>query len=353
MSHAGWEASIGSGLAGAVRPVVRDDTGAPMAYAAPDMSAGPNVDPIAANAILIVGAPRSGTTWLAKIFDSHPEVIYRHEPDEVVPACGPIQASMEMWVRQHDARTAGKRPFFKKSWQAAPARLLRSSLACAGAAANRIGLPAWPIPDLGDISRARVVIKSVRLSTGIGDFARAYPEGRTVLILRHPCGQVASVMRGTRDRRFALAEPGTDMPFDEAGAVAFAARHGVGEEAFQRLPNAAKYAWSWRAFNETSWASFSGQNNVRVVVYEDLCARPAAEARAFLEFAKLTWHSQTETFLARSTNYDGPAGYYAVVRNSIAAAERWRTSMAREDQDAVRAVVRDSPLGGYWPDLVV
>ena len=33
------------------------------------------------NAILVFGMRRSGTTWLAKIFDSHPETLYRHEPD--------------------------------------------------------------------------------------------------------------------------------------------------------------------------------------------------------------------------------------------------------------------------------
>jgi len=34
--------------------------------------------------ILILGSGRSGTTFLAKLFDSHPEVIYRHEPDSII-----------------------------------------------------------------------------------------------------------------------------------------------------------------------------------------------------------------------------------------------------------------------------
>jgi hypothetical protein len=319
-----------------------------MSYAAPAMTA---TAVLAKTAILIVGAPRSGTTWLAKILDSHPDVLYRHEPDEAAQGGGSIQANMALWARQRDPRTAGKLPFFAKSWQSMPARLLRTAVAYADAAAIRIGCPAWPIPDLGAISRSRLVIKSVRLSAGIGDFTRACPGGRALLILRHPCGQVASVMRGTRDGRFDLAEAGTDMPFDEAAAIAFAARHGVTEPMFQRLPDAAKYAWSWREFNETAASAIAGQTNALVVIYEDLCANPIDEARAILGFVGLPWHQQTDAFLRRSTSYDGPAGYYAVLRNSIAAAERWRTSMSSEDQDAVRAVVRDSPLVRHWPRI--
>lgn len=29
--------------------------------------------------ILLFGLPRSGTTWLGKLFDSHPDTLYRHE----------------------------------------------------------------------------------------------------------------------------------------------------------------------------------------------------------------------------------------------------------------------------------
>ena len=311
------------------------------------MSSGPN----AANAILIVGAPRSGTTWLAKIFDSHPDILYRHEPDEVSPPTGAIAADIARWARQTDPRTAGKQPFFPKSWQSTPARWLRTGLAYAGAAVSRAGLPDWPIPDLADTGHARLAIKSVRLDTAIGAFARTCRDGRAILILRHPCGQVASVMRGTRAGRFVLAEDGTDMPFDEANTIAFAARHGLQQTAFQRQTHAAKYAWAWRAFNETAVAAIAGLPNARLTIYETLCVQIVAEAKTLLTFAGLSWHAQTATFLTRSTTHKGESGYYAVVQNSLAAAERWRTTMSPADQSAVRTVMRDSPLAQYWPDL--
>ena len=34
--------------------------------------------------IVIFGSPRSGTTWLGKLFDSHPDVFYLHEPDSIL-----------------------------------------------------------------------------------------------------------------------------------------------------------------------------------------------------------------------------------------------------------------------------
>src|SRR5215831_8991023 len=44
----------------------------------------PLILPEGENVVLLLGAPRSGTTWLAKILDSHPDVVYRHEPDTVL-----------------------------------------------------------------------------------------------------------------------------------------------------------------------------------------------------------------------------------------------------------------------------
>src|SRR3546814_13533864 len=34
--------------------------------------------------VFIIGGARSGTTFLGKLLDSHPDVLYRHEPDSVL-----------------------------------------------------------------------------------------------------------------------------------------------------------------------------------------------------------------------------------------------------------------------------
>jgi hypothetical protein len=299
----------------------------------------------------VAGAPRSGTTWLAKILDSHPDVIYRHEPDETAPPHGSMRESVAEWIGRHDARAACKRPFFRKSWQSGPGHLAHTALAFASGAAGRIGLPAPPVPDCGDIGRARAVIKSVRLRTELGRFAEECPNGRVLFIVRDPRGQVDSVIRGAARTCFDLATEGTDMPFDESRVVAHAARHGVDAEAFQRLPDAAKYAWSWREFNESAYAAIEGRPNVRVVIHRDLCVRPRDEAAELLRFAGLDWREQTEGFVASSTTHDGPAGYYSVLRDSRRTDTGWQSSLSRPDLDAICAVVRDSPLARLWPDL--
>jgi hypothetical protein len=314
-----------------------------------------------AAAILVLGAPRSGTTWLAKIIDSHPTVLYRHEPDETLP--GPARLTeaalpqlLARWVADRSARSVTKRPFFPKSWQSNWARGVRSALAAAVSAASRLPAPLDAlahihIPDLIRGPAPRVAIKSVRWAEGAAMLARTLPHSRTIFILRHPCGQVASVMRGSRQRRFDLNTEGTDMPFDEARAVRFAAAHDIDAPAFQALPDAAKYAWSWRAFNEPAYAALAAEPNVHIVLYEALCARPEALAQRIMTFAGLEWNHQTADFVARSTIHQCKAGYYTIFRDAAAAAENWRKTMSAADQQAVRSVVAASPLARLWPDL--
>ena len=161
------------------------------------------------------------------------------------------------WVADRSPRATMKRPFFPKTWQSWAARLHTALATVSGrcvplAAADQTAGP-FPLPNFGLNRPSRIAIKSTRWAEGAPVLARAMPDSRTIFILRHPCGQVASVMRGNRQRRFDLRTPGTEMPFDEAGARSYAAAHGVDASAFQALTDAAKYAWGWRAFNEPAY----------------------------------------------------------------------------------------------------
>lgn len=310
---------------------------------------------------LVLGAPRSGTTWLAKILDSHPDVLYRHEPDELhrpVAGLSP-RRQIETWLAERRPRAAGKRPFFPKSWMPPSLAAVRNAIAWSVHGAGRLpgvgrAISHVNLPDFLDQHQAERVHGVIKLvGWDATTVARALPRSRSLFILRHPCGQVASVMKGAAHGRFGSSGADSEAPFDFDRAALFAKARGVPEAAFHSLPDAAKYAWCWIAFNEPVLGRVNGMSNVRLVLYEDLCSRPEPLARELLRFVGLPWHDQTARFIQGSTHHAGRSAkdYYAVLRSSTATADRWRTTMPEPDQEAVRSVARRSRLAAYWPDL--
>lgn len=314
---------------------------------------------LAKSTILVLGAARSGTTWLAKIFDSHPNILYRHEPDELTPAVAGLDPAEQIttWLRQRGRRAADKRPVFKKIWRPTPFDAARKTISTLIAASQRMpGLAGIAertgVPDLVPPARWGTVRAAVKLvNWDAGRVARTMPDTRCVFILRHPCGHAASVMAGHAERQFVTGSYQPGGLEDVTVATAWAECHGVDRQTFQALPEPAKYAWRWRAFNEPAIDALRDLPNARIVIYEELCRRPEDTARELFAFAGLGWHQQTSTFLGTSTQHDRPNGYYDVFRSTSLVPERWRQTMTARDQDAVRAVIATSSLGRFWPDL--
>lgn len=313
---------------------------------------------LASNAILVLGAPRSGTTWLAKIFDSHPDVLYRHEPDEASPPDISLDAAAQIaaWLRQRGLRTAGKRPDFAKSWRPASRSVARTTVRVMLSIAGKLPLvdrvaAHVPLPDLVAASGRDHVRAAVKLVNWDGIAAsRTMPGARCIFILRHPCGQVASVLAGRAARLLDGGKGRRPAGQHLASAQACAACHGVDAATFARLPEAGRLAWAWRAFNEPALLGFRDRPNARIVRYEDICYNPEPAARDLFAFAGLPWHPQTAAFLHDSTRQDR-GGYFDVFRAGTGVAEKWRQTMDPLDQAAVRSVVAGSDLAMYWSDL--
>ena len=156
--------------------------------------------------ILILGAPRSGTTWLAKIFDSHPDVLYRHEPDTRAPDYCPADAAtyFRELVATQWLKSSGSLPVFAKTYRPGAGRHAHRGLIYALRAADKFSAGAlrnMPLPDLFTPAahpNLRVVVKSVSFRLRLRALLQAMPGLHVVFIVRDPFGQVASMLRGTR-----------------------------------------------------------------------------------------------------------------------------------------------------------
>jgi Sulfotransferase family len=320
--------------------------------------------------VMVLGAPRSGTSWLGKIFDSHPDVLYRHEPDLALwerrlpffipesdtDAYVAIAADyVARLMRTPTLKASGQLPTFPKNYHSFGARPLRAAMINAlrwvEAVSGSRRMRAFPVPDLfrpDQYAPLRIVMKSVSGSGRARVFMNALPGMRLILVLRHPCGQVASTLRGLTQGRF-----NTGVFVRDVLATPGAQRYRLTE---QRL-NAASYteqlAWHWVTMNELILDAMSGHQNARFIVYEDLCADPLQTARDLFSFTGLDWNRQTENFIRRSTSFRGTERYFSVFRNEVAAASRWRTELSEQDQRVIMNVLAETSLGRFWADLPV
>lgn len=307
--------------------------------------------------VFIIGVPRSGTTWLGKIFDSHPWVLYRHEPDAVLappgfPGFCPAAEiprhteAMRRYVVEmtgvRQVKTTGTRPIFAKPYQRLPAVLVRRGLGTGLRVAEAIPFAApWakrvPIPDLiaGDAARITCVVKSVSLIGAVGLLASAVPESRVIVVLRHPCGHVASVMRGAAaGQRGGLFGP-------RVLATARARELGMTRADYEALPVLDRWVWAWAFAHAKLFAEVGNLPNVRLLSYESLCAAPLDEAREAMAFAGLSWTQQTARFVAATTRGARRERYFSLFRDPMEAATKWRRELSPDQIAHIAGIVEE------------
>ena len=230
--------------------------------------------------ILIAGLPRSGTTWIGKIFDSHRKTLYRHEPDSVlrdaaIPLVAPSEEipRLEVATRHYveklitirTPKVSGKTPVFKKEYYTPLQYYLRSFQVYAYKAYERLG-GAPAVADLFDLARrpdVKLVWKSIESIGRLGLLARSLPGLRIVFIVRHPCGQIGSVLRGEAARTMSPNSEDYDV-FAMLLDSPLARARGLSLEALRACRPEERQAWRWVLFNDKAMAD-AGLANCRAV----------------------------------------------------------------------------------------
>lgn len=314
--------------------------------------------------ILLFGMPRSGTTWLGKIFDSHPDTLYRHEPDSygrlnfMPMAPDPDQA--DAWREPlhdfvhglpglADTKVSATLPQFSKSylsqpamlWNAGAIRLAKLQARLRGEARARLLTPAP--------GEARPVWKSIESVARLGTISRLLPQARGVLIVRHPCGYVASVVRGKREGRFTDGESvGEDLGLLEMLCrTATAARYGIDLERLKAMQPIERLTWQWVLCNDKALEEIEAEGRVLPLAYERLCEAPLATARTLFRHAALDLHAETERFLSASTTQHRDR-YYSVFKDPARAANAWREELPADIQQTIARITAGTRAGALF-----
>jgi hypothetical protein len=319
--------------------------------------------------ILILGAPRSGTSWLGKAFDSHPDVVLRHEPDTVLRECRlpgiclpsdidtHVDLARNYLQRLMDVRTlktSGQLPLYPKSYQGTAARYLRTGMVLGLHVAEkalglRNALRGVHIPDAvtrGDLSRVHLVMKSVSSLGRARLFASALPGARIIHLVRSPFGQVASMIRGIAQNRFEDTDP-----VEEILQTRLAAPYGLTREKLLAMPLSEQLAWHWSLMNQIAIEDLAGVPGVQTVRYMDMVLDPQRQIQDIFARCDLGWHEQTTRFLNSSTSFAGPDLYYQVYRNGAEPLFKWRQELARDDIGRILNVVKSTPVSQLYPEL--
>ncbi|CCQ74060.1 sulfotransferase [Magnetospira sp. QH-2] len=316
--------------------------------------------------LFIVGSPRSGTSWLGKIFDSHKEVIYRHEPDivqrnrdipnlvskdEIPQYEGPAKQYLMELAGVKALRCVGQLPFFKKNYRGPINQALFEAAVIANRALSYIPLsyfrePRYSVPEFKQkpVGDSFLVLKTVSCLGRAPLFAAADPDLKLLHIIRHPCGYVASRMRGDKIKAM-KADPFLAF-FSEQDEIK---NRGWTLEYLQGLSLEEQMAIGWLVYNERVVRQMDGNPNYRYIVYDRLCDDPIAKSKELFESYGLTWDEQTEGFLDQSINHSkANTRYYSVFKDPKKSANKWREELSPEAIDKIQTLLEASPLAKFF-----
>jgi len=310
---------------------------------------------------------------MGKVFDSHPQTLYKYEPDGAIDlpfaisseGAERVTASIQDFFARLPANNspsvAGRLPVFPKQYRSGLAQCLHHSSVRATTAAGLIRgkLPVLQAADVYS-PEVRVVWKSISSLGRLGAILRVIEDCRAIRILRHPCGYISSVLRGEAQHKFVSSVP-TSEDYGLMEIVLNAAgpfRRGLSGNHMRQFHPVERMAWLWVLLNEKAMADTVGDERCMCVRYEDVCLHPFEKVKELFSFCGLGWSAHTADFITASTLASQPRlldriteqRYYGVFRDPVRAAEKWKSELESENIERIYRVLRESELIRVYPE---
>jgi hypothetical protein len=317
--------------------------------------------------VLVVGVPRSGTTWVAHVLGQTSEAAFLDEPDNHLafpfalrakrrlrggfhPALAPDEPAAEyelLWRRALDVGDgrAGAYRAWERLRRTASTRLLRSASQAQKWAAfdETVRLPLrlraaeeLAIPERPERRLDNLIVKSVYASLSLEWITARFPV-QTVIVLRAPLNVLSSWARIGW-----LGRPGDDM-LDTLGAdIQERLSHRwhveappVGSSIFARA------AWLIGALTSELARAAERDPSCLTVVHEHLCEQPHERLRLLAEQCGLRWSAAVDHAL---DDLNRPGTGYELRRVAKDLPDAWRSRLDPDRIGEALAVLERFPL---------
>lgn len=198
-----------------------------------------------------------------------------------------------------------------------------------------------------------LVVKEVGWERHVEHITRIL-NGQLIVIVRHPCGVVASQLKG-RENKW-LTPPDTGKWY-KAFAVE-CTQLGFSERVVMHILPNEFCALRWLVANEIFADTVDQFPTSQMVIYERLCADPLGVTEKI--FAKLGWKTsaQTKKFISDSSgNHNGglhswlrgKRPYFDVYKNSYQTMNSWRQNLPIEIQESILRIARKfRHFSSFW-----
>jgi len=314
--------------------------------------------------LALIGMPRSGTTWVAKAIDSHPDTYYLHEPDSEARLDIPQIINAEdneqylPYINEYLAKiegvdklkVVGRLPFYPKNYfnslQLNFNRLSALASKSLGQFSQSItkGSP-WLIKP----GKKHVTFwKSIESMGRVSLLAQARPQIKMLLLVRHPCAVINSELKGEAANKFASKTPIYENwgLFEQLLESKTATNNTLTLDKIKLMTPAQRLAWRWLIYYEQLLEQ-AKLDNCLLMRYEQLCVEPLAAFAEVFRFFGLTFHQQVKHYLKVSTSSHSDS-YYSTSKDPAKAMHGWKSKLPAKDIAAIESIIGSHLDNEYW-----
>jgi len=195
-------------------------------------------------------------------------------------------------------------------------------------------------------SNKRLVWKSIESVTRLGLLSKVYSDSKIIFILRHPCGQIASYLKGQK-RGYIPWHGANNLDIGVWNLrlnTIIAKKHGLTKDKLLKMPKEQELAWQWVVDNDFALEELNECPNAYILNYDLLCSDPLNIAKDVFKFCELNWDRQSEQFVEKSTS-SKKSNYFSVYKNPKISTSKWSSQFNLEQIEDIMNIVSKSEAG--------